>query len=157
MPEPVVAFEKGILMTTDLTLRPDCTDSLTDIPGVLVVDDNPMLLSLLQTALSRRGFLVWTSASGSQAVEVYREQQQQIAVVLLDVRMPGLDGPATLAELRRIHPGLRACFMSGETGKYTPEDLLALGAQRLFDKPFRLLALADELWQIASEEARQTA
>ena len=50
------------------------------------------------------GFTVWSAANGPAALEVYRRQQDDIAVVLLDVRMPGLDGPQTLAELQRLNP-----------------------------------------------------
>jgi CheY-like chemotaxis protein len=118
-------------------------------PGILVVDDDPMLLTLLQTVLQQRGFSVWVADDGQAAVDLYRRQQERIAVVLLDVRMPGMDGPETLTELRRINRAVTGCFMSGHTGEYAGEELQALGALRCFDKPFQPGELAEELWQIA--------
>ncbi len=106
------------------------------LPGILVVDDDALVLNLLHTLLRRQGFTVWLAPGGAAAVEVFRREQANIAVVLLDVRMPGLDGPQTLAELRRIRPTVPVCFMSGCTDPYTSEDLLALGAAHLFPKPF---------------------
>src|SRR4051812_19137765 len=126
-------------------------------PGILVVDDDTMLLTLLRAVLSRKGFQVWTANDGYVALDLFRQHQSQMSLILLDVCMPGLDGPHTLAELRRIEPGLRACFMSGHTGVYAPDELRTAGALRFFDKPFSVHHLADELWQLAHEGARQTA
>jgi CheY-like chemotaxis protein len=58
--------------------------------------------------------------------------------VLLDVNMPGLDGPTALAWIRRIDPQVRCCFMTGFSAEHSAEELMALGAVRVFDKPFRL-------------------
>ena len=69
-------------------------------PGVLVVDDEHLVRVIMQLGLERDGFEVWTAANGRQAIELYREHREDIAAVLLDVRMPGLDGPATLGALR---------------------------------------------------------
>jgi two-component system, OmpR family, response regulator len=132
-------------------------DPRTTSPGILVVDDDPMLLGLLHTVLARQGFRVWTCTGGEEALTTYLRFQADIAVVLLDVCMPGLDGPATLAELRRIDPGVRACFMSGHTGAYSVEELLGLGALRFFDKPFQIQPLAEGLWTLAVEGVRRSA
>jgi CheY-like chemotaxis protein len=118
--------------------------------GVLVVDDDSLLLNLLHTVLKRAGFSVWVAPSGAAAIELYRRHQSAIGVVLLDVRMPELDGPQTLAELSRLNPRVLCCFMSGYTGQYTREDLLALGAVHLLQKPFRMedaIALLTRLLQ----------
>lgn len=50
--------------------------------------------------------------------------------------MPGRDGPETLAALRELDPHLRFCFMTGESGRYSDQDLLGLGALAVFHKPF---------------------
>jgi CheY-like chemotaxis protein/anti-sigma regulatory factor (Ser/Thr protein kinase) len=107
-------------------------------PGVLVVDDEPHVRQLLELVLSRAGFSVWSAGGGRAAVEFYRQNQSLLGLVLLDVRMPGLDGPATLAALRQINPHIRALFVSGHTGEYTPESLLAMGAEAILHKPFDL-------------------
>lgn len=126
-------------------------------PGILIVDDDPLLLNMLQAVLARQGFRVWSCGSGEEALRTYRKYQAELAVVLLDVCMPGLDGPTTLAELRRLNPGVRACFMSGHTGAYSVEDLLGLGALRFYDKPFQIQPLAEGLWKLADDVVRQSA
>jgi CheY-like chemotaxis protein len=67
--------------------------------------------------------------------------------------MPGMDGPQTLAALRGIDPSVRAVFVTGHAGDYTREDLLGLGAEAVFDKPFTSLAgLAEAVRQRLNTE-----
>jgi CheY-like chemotaxis protein len=70
-------------------------------------------------------------------------------VVLLDVRMPELDGPGTLAALQTLDPQVRCCFMSGYLGGYTEERLLSLGAAAVLPKPFQLANTVRLLWELA--------
>ena len=101
-------------------------------PEILVVEDEPWVLRMLDVALRQDGFAVRLAGSGTEAIDVYRRHRRAISLVLLDVQMPGLDGPRTLAALRKLDPHVRSCFMSGHAGMYSTEDLLALGAARVF-------------------------
>jgi CheY-like chemotaxis protein len=122
-------------------------------PGVLVVDDDHFVRSMLQLGLERDGFDVWLASSGREAIDVYRGHRERIAVALLDVRMPGLDGPGTLDALRELNPDVVACFMSGDTGDYGPDELRRRGATRVIAKPFLLNELANVLWLLAQGES----
>jgi len=64
--------------------------------------------------------------------------------------MPNRDGPETLAALQELDPYVRFCFMSGDMGKYTEENLLELGAVAVFQKPLRLSELTRQLMEIAA-------
>jgi CheY-like chemotaxis protein len=122
------------------------------VPGILVVDDEPAIRILLQTALPRYGFHVFLAASGQEALVVYREHRTEIAAVLLDVQMPGLDGPQTLRILRAIDPQVRCCFISGDLGDYSEQDLLDLGAALVIPKPFRIPAVLEALQRAVDRE-----
>jgi CheY-like chemotaxis protein len=113
--------------------------------GILIVDDDPVVPCLLNLFLPRLGFAVWTADGGNAALATYARHRDRIDLVLLDVRMPGMDGPETLRELRRLDPSVKCCFMSGHTGLYTEEALKKLGALCIFDKPFDLDALSRSL------------
>jgi CheY-like chemotaxis protein len=105
---------------------------------VLVVDDEKMVRTVLALGLRSAGFAVWQAAGGREALEVYAENRDQIDVVLLDVRMPEMDGPQTFAALKELNAEVRCCFVSGDPGEYTVEGLLALGAVAYVSKPFSL-------------------
>jgi CheY-like chemotaxis protein len=115
--------------------------------GVLVVDDELSVRSLLDMALRQQGFAVWQAANGNEALELYRDHCRDIALVLLDVRMPGLDGVQTLTGLQAVNPNVLCCFMSGHIGDYSQERLVDLGAARVFAKPFRVA----DIVQVAQE------
>src|SRR5262249_9071772 len=65
-------------------------------PGVLVVDDETAVLCVLAARFRHEGVKVWLAGHGPQAIELYRSHRGAIDVVLLDVLMPGMDGPRTL-------------------------------------------------------------
>jgi DNA-binding NtrC family response regulator len=130
---------------------------MPNAPGLLLVDDESMLLQLLEIIFSREGYRVFTCTSGQSAIDLFRREHQHIDLVLLDVCMPEIDGPQTLQELQRIQPSVRACFMSGFTGVYGTEALLGMGALRLFDKPFQIETLIQDISQLIHSEAQRRA
>jgi CheY-like chemotaxis protein len=132
----------------------DATDmapqSVVRNPGVLIADDMALILTLLKFELESRGFNVWLAVDGDDALDLYRRHRDEIDLVLLDVQMPGLDGPHTLEALQRLNPDVVACFMTGNTGIYTDEVLLDRGASWIFGKPFRPADIADLLQRVVS-------
>ena len=118
-------------------------------PEILVVEDEATVLTMMEVALRHYGFAVQSAASGQEAIDLYQRHHQTIALVLLDVQMPDLDGPDTLTALQKINPGVRFCFISGHTGKYDAEELRAMGAAHVIQKPFASLSLfARLLWRL---------
>jgi CheY-like chemotaxis protein len=118
-------------------------------PVVLIVDDEAGVVRMLETVLRHYGFNVRSAGDGGEGIEVYEQHHTDIDVVLLDVQMPDLDGPATLASLRIINPHVRSCFMSGHTGRYSVEELLGCGACYVLQIPFASLPLlAQTLWSL---------
>ena len=123
----------------------------TNRPGILVVDDEASVRNILQRGLQAFGFDVWPAANGREALNIYQHNQDLIAGALLDVRMPGLDGPQTLAALQAIAPAIRCCFMTGNSGEYDQADLLERGAFTVFSKPFHLTEVAEVLWRLVGK------
>jgi len=117
--------------------------------GVLIADDEADVRDVLHDKLRQEGFSVWLAADGQEALDLYRTHRETIDVALLDVCMPGLDGPRTLAALQEITPQVRCCFMSGYLGDHVEKDLCGLGAVRVFAKPFRLDEVANVLGYLA--------
>jgi CheY-like chemotaxis protein len=103
--------------------------------SVLVVDDDPAIRRMMELALLARGFAVHVAASGGEAVDLLCRYGRGVGVVLLDVLMPEMDGPATLRALRALDPDLPACFYTAFPGQYSESELLAAGACTLLTKP----------------------
>jgi CheY-like chemotaxis protein len=118
-------------------------------PGVLVVESDALVRIMLRAGLERHGFRVWLAPDGAEALDLYREHREAIAVVLLAVRLPGLDGPHTLDALRERDPQVRACFLSDDTDGYQPVELHQRGARFVFTTPFLLDDLAQTLGRLA--------
>jgi CheY-like chemotaxis protein len=104
-------------------------------PLALVVDDDPDVRGMLALALRRLGFEVLAAGGGEEALRLYRGRRAD--VVLCDVVMPGMDGPAALEALQAHDPGVRCVFMSGHSAGHTAGRLLELGAAGVVEKPFR--------------------
>jgi CheY-like chemotaxis protein len=118
---------------------------------VLVVDDDECVRGVLNVAMRQQGFAVWLAVDGQEALDLYRRHRETIDVVLLDVRMPGLDGPQTLAALQELNPRICCCFMSGDPGRYTVERLRDLGAAAVLPKPLHFAEVAQVLRECASD------
>lgn len=128
-----------------LTTTPETPVPNPRQPGILVVDDDAAVRTMLDVGLRQYGFAVWQAADGQEALRVYPQNRSEIDLVLLDVRMPGLDGPQTLAALLQLNPQIRCCFMTGQAGSYSQDELLQRGAAHVFPKPFQLAQVAQVL------------
>jgi DNA-binding NarL/FixJ family response regulator len=133
-------------------LRPNGPAVCGAVPVLLIAEDNDATRRFLVSVLRPRGFAVFATADGVEALELYRSHGPSIDLVLLDVDMPTLDGPATLAALRQINPKVRCCFMTGIA------PLLQEHAKRsevhVFRKPFASIdRFADDLRRLTMSEA----
>ena len=83
---------------------------------ILLVDDESLVLETTRAALELNGYQVMTASSGTLAVTVYRERQNDIDAVIVDMMMPGMDGNSTIQSLRDISPDVRVIASSGFRG-----------------------------------------
>jgi two-component system OmpR family response regulator len=108
-------------------------------PRILVVDDNPELLTLLSSSFEEAGYQVLTAARGRSALELARKDRPDL--VILDVLLPDLMGFDVAEALRRLR--IPFIFMSGvhKGGKASSNALGKYGALAYFEKPFERSAL----------------
>lgn len=113
---------------------------------ILVVDDEPHMRVTLSDILEDEGYQVEIAASGEMAVEMCREEEYD--VVLLDVRMPGIDGVEAFSRIRRHRPGVRVVMMSAYSMDDLKQQALADGAIAFMTKPLdieKVVKLIDEV------------
>jgi CheY-like chemotaxis protein len=117
---------------------------------LLLADDEDAIRTIACMSLERvGGWSVIPVASGQAALEAAHDDGPFDAV-LLDVMMPGLDGPDTLKRLRaeRLLPNTPVVFLTAKVATADREHLLSLGAAGVLAKPFDPMTLPDELRQI---------
>jgi DNA-binding response OmpR family regulator len=115
-------------------------------PRILVVDDNPELLTLLSSAFEEAGYIVQTAARGRTAVELSRKDRPDLAVI--DVLLPDLMGFDVAEALKRLR--IPFIFMSGvhKGGKASANAMGRYGALAYFEKPFERSALLEAVAQV---------
>lgn len=106
---------------------------------VLVIDDQPGIRRLLTEVIAEEGYIVFTAANGYEGIQ--RANEVKPNLVLLDMKMPGMDGVETLRELKRLGLGERVIMMTA----YGELDLIneskEIGACAYITKPFDIMAL----------------
>jgi len=101
--------------------------------NVLLVDDEAPFVSALAKRLTKRGLHVTTAASGDEALDFL--EQIDADVIVLDIRMPGLDGLETLAEIKRRVPEVEVIMLTGHGGSDDVVEGMSLGAFDFLVKP----------------------
>jgi len=107
----------------------------TEPAMVLVIDDDAVFLESTRAVLTTAGFKVMTANSGVKGLNMIRYALNSMQVVLLDYRMPLLDGEATLGYLREINPRLHVIAVSGVPAEEIPARF-RVGVNRFLPKPF---------------------
>ncbi|MEA2949466.1 MAG: two-component system, cell cycle sensor histidine kinase and response regulator CckA, partial [Alphaproteobacteria bacterium] len=116
-------------------------DELWGSGTVLLVEDEPMVRSVAERALTRHGYTVITADNGEDALEIIA-RGEPIALLISDVVMPGMDGPTMVREARKSRPDLKILFISG----YAEEQLrnsIDIENVNFLPKPFSVVELAE--------------
>lgn len=110
---------------------------------VLLVDDEVGFTASLKRVLSSRGFDVKEACDGFSALSLIAGEHFDI--VVLDVKMPGMDGTKVLAEISRSAPNIRVVLLTGHYSSSEEENTLKKGAYAYLLKPYPILGLVDIL------------
>ena len=105
-------------------------------PLILIADDQPMLRQMLRDVLASEGYEFIEASTGHQAIDLFRQHLPDI--VLLDVIMPGIDGPNACAALRNLPEGhtVPILMITGRDDDQTINIAFAAGADDYITKPF---------------------
>ena len=110
--------------------------------SVLIVDDDPEVLQLMSTVLSREGFAVQTAKDGFDGI--LELGLTRFSVIILDLMMPKFDGFGVINYLEKHHRALlkRVIVVSAIASDETRQQLRRTGVFRIFQKPFQIAELA---------------
>ena len=111
--------------------------------SVLMVDDEQGFLEAMSKRLTRRGLLVRMATGGAQALEMLAQVESD--VVILDQKMPEMDGLQTLVQIRSRHPRVKVIMLTGHATVDSAVSGMALGAFEYLVKPCDLETLLEQI------------
>jgi two-component system, cell cycle sensor histidine kinase and response regulator CckA len=118
----------------------------------VVVDDERTVLSTVRDGLTAHGYRVLEALDGETALAVAESHQEQIALLLVDVAMPGLSGPEVAARLHATRPDTKVLYMSGFSTEVTVVHGISAG-DPLLVKPFSLETLGRKVKELVEHRS----
>lgn len=118
---------------------------------VLVVDDEESIRAIAQKTCERFGYRVLLASQGAEAVSIYAQQANEISVVLTDMAMPIMDGPALVVALKTMNPAVKIIGSSGLTSNRGMELAIGQGVDRFIPKPYSTETLLQNLHGVLHE------
>ena len=141
----------------DIATTTVTSGSLRGSEIILLVEDDPSLRVLAAHTLESFGYTVLEANSGAEALEICRQHEGQIHLLLTDVVMPGMSGRVLAEQLLPQRPGLKVIYMSGYTGQTVgAHGVLAEGSYFL-PKPFTREALARKIREVLDRKMTASA
>jgi two-component system, chemotaxis family, chemotaxis protein CheY len=110
---------------------------------ILVIDDEQGIRDLLDTLLRRKGYDVVLAESGRQGLELFRRERPD--VIVLDLKMPEMDGLTVLRQIKNLDPGKPVIILTGAGTAEAEQQVRALGVTEYVEKEFSLHLLGDSL------------
>ncbi|MBW1812303.1 MAG: response regulator [Deltaproteobacteria bacterium] len=119
---------------------------------ILLVDDENPIRELAKEILSSFGYSVFAAADGESALEIYREKQKHISLIILDLIMPGMGGKKCLEEILKIDPSQKVVIVSGYSVNGSTRDLLKMGAKGYIKKPYEMGPMLAVVREVLDQE-----
>jgi len=120
---------------------------------ILLVEDEPAILSVLRRALNVAGYRVLATSSPAAAVQLADEHAGAIALLVSDVIMPEMNGRQLADRVSQLVPGLRCLFMSGYTADIIAKHGALDESVHFMEKPFTRAALAAKVRELLDSQA----
>ena len=123
-------------------------------PTVLVVDDEPDVIRLVQSILTEEGFEVVSARAADDAIKAFERLGRRPDLVLTDVVMPGMSGPMLVDHLLQADPELKVLFMSGYDDRQVVQRYVVERGFTLIAKPFTVNDLRSVVKAVMKGPAR---
>lgn len=136
-------------------VEPPAVEAMEPVAGqgkVLIVDDEFYLREVLGSMVKMMGFEFMEAASGKDAIEIYRQEHNDIRFVILDYAMAGLNGKQTYYELKKINPDLHVILCTGYAEQSSITELLREAHVKLLPKPFTIETLGERIMDVTGED-----
>ena len=118
---------------------------------ILVVDDEASILTITSQTLLAFGYRVLTATDGADALAVYIQRKNDIDLVLTDMMMPVMDGPASIHALMRVNPGVKIVAASGLSSHGVVTKSHGIGIKQFLTKPYSAGTLLKVIRKVIDE------
>ena len=112
---------------------------------ILLVDDEDVIIDVGSEILEVLGYKVSVARSGREAIEIYKEKQHEIDMVILDMIMPEMDGGETFNALKSIDPGIKVILSSGYSADARSTRMMEEGCYGFIQKPYSVNTLSQKV------------
>jgi len=119
---------------------------------VLLVDDENMVIEGCREMLTKMGYNVSIARNGKDAIEIYKENQDKIDMVIIDMIMPELSGGETYERLKEMNPDINVLLSSGHSINGQATEILERGCNGFIQKPFNINVLSMKLREILDQK-----
>jgi len=117
--------------------------------NVLVIDDDPHVLSIIRSLLAHHGCKVLSTDNGQEALEIIGQHQNTLDLVILDIQMPDMSGDMVYKRLKEIKSDLKVLISSGHDEYTALKNILLDPKDRFIKKPFRMSDLMLKVKELA--------
>jgi CheY-like chemotaxis protein len=118
---------------------------------ILLIDDEEMIISVAQELLTELGYQVLIAHSGLEAIEVYRQKNKDIDLVIMDMIMPGMSGGEAFDRLKGINSDVKVLLSSGYSINGQATKILDRGCDGFIQKPFNMKQLSEKIHHIIGQ------
>jgi CheY-like chemotaxis protein len=119
----------------------------------LLVDDEEPILVLGEQTLSKLGYQVITATDGESALEIYRQQKEQIDLIILDLMMPGMGGMRCLEKVLELEPHAKVVISTGYSFAGSPERNIERSPRGYLNKPFDIRDMVKVVREVLDEKS----
>lgn len=119
---------------------------------ILLVDDEEMIINVAEEMIQVLGYKVITATEGEKAIEVFRAENGQIDMVILDLVMPGISGGEIFDQLKSISPNVKVLLASGYSINGQASSIMKRGCSGFIQKPFGIQELSQKISEIIQSE-----
>jgi DNA-binding response OmpR family regulator len=106
---------------------------------VMLVDDEEEFVTTLSARIRKRGFASSVALTGEEALQIVYDQVPDVMV--LDLKMPGIDGMEVLRRVKKAYPNVQIIILTGHGSELNKKEALSLGAFGYYQKPVKIDAL----------------
>jgi len=119
---------------------------------VLFVDDDDMVIEGCGEMLTKMGYNVLIARNGKDALEIYKENQHKIDIVIIDMIMPIMNGGETYDRLKKMYPDIKVLLSSGHSVNGQATEILERGCNGFIQKPFTIEVLSEKIREILGKK-----